>query len=208
MQQDIIFGIVMSTNITEEDFDAMKQYVTSFIHHTNMDTGGSKVGLFVCDSSIQDSSLINLGDTSSKQELISRVNAIPYKPLSESASLYSALHGFHAMFKTFSDRTNGTRSHIPDLALLFMTPDINMYIAKKEAQVLREEDIYLLITAVGFEEDDDEMLHELAFRPDNYVFKMDNFYTMLFESLFVFQEDECGKLMLLWTSGCRSIKVS
>lgn len=162
------------------------------IARANIDGNGTKVGLFVFDTDVNMATTIHMNSTSSREELLVKVRSLPYNVSTKPLSLYKALDQFEVMF---SMQDNGTRSSVPDLAFLFLTPDVYVGTAIEKAERLRKANIHVYITAVGFM--NDTLLRQIAYLPDNYVLHVDTFFTLLFMAPVMHKSDKCSKSLSL-----------
>lgn len=192
---DLVFGIPMAGNISEKDFDHMKQFISQMIIRANIDGGGTQVGLFVFDTDVRAAFVTELNSTTTRKEVLDKVSALPYIASTQPASLTKALEQFEVMF-TMQD--NNTRYSVPDLALLFLTPDVAMGTALEKAKELRQANIHVYVTAVGFQ--NETLPQQIAYHHDNYVHPVDSFLTLLFLAPFKYAADRCSEFLYLFAA--------
>lgn len=143
----MIFALPVSPQVTEEIFGTMKTMLKTVIMHSDIDSGRTKVGLFVFDTEIRSSMTVNLNALHSRSALVSLIDSLPYIASSNLPSMAAAMNQLQRMF---TSPASGNRQSVADIAFLVIDQSFNLLNASDIAGQLRTLGIRVDIAAVGY----------------------------------------------------------
>ena len=143
---DVVFGIGINDQMTENDFTSLKNFVFTTIHRSNIDFGMTRFGFYLFDKEVITESVILLKQHSSRADLIYAIDSIPYKPSSSQVHLSTGLQFLQVMFTSI----NGARTGISNKAIIMLDSNVNISDSSVIAGQLKFSSISLQFITVGY----------------------------------------------------------
>ena len=180
----------MTNQTTAAQWDTMKLFVRTLISRSDIG-GQTRIGLFVFTDSIRRSSIIDLGDFNSRQEMYRALDMVPYIPHAGPTLEGIALNQLLTMFMATPPRANITRH-----SFIGLTPHVTMPTALTVMETMAANNLTLNILAVGFAKDDVGRLY--VYNSTASIWRVPN-YVVLGEIVIpnMFRSSKCGKLYKL-----------
>lgn len=184
--EDLVFGLAISSMTTEAVFIEMKNIVKNAIHRSDIDSGDMRVGIFVFGTQVYD--VIDLVDYNINSDLEAAVDRIPYNAADNRSDLAVGLSQLLEMFSVME----GDRPTIPDYAFVLLDDHVTFDGALNIANQLRNIEIHLDFITLEFSSSSE--LIPLAYLPENHVFMVDSIDTIRMMLEYVLWKDRiCGK---------------
>lgn len=186
---DVIFALPVSPSVTEQIFETIKTMLKTVIKHSDVDSGKTRIGLFVFDTQIRSSMTVNLNALTGRSALMSLVDSLPYIPSIQSPSLAAAMTQLQLMFTSTS---SGNRRTVADIGFLVIDKSFNMLNTIDLAVQLRGQGIRVDVAAVGYQDITIPAL--FSYTPENVYMISD--YTSLGNLLpNMIHHQNCSKLL-------------
>lgn len=184
--EDLVFGLAISSMTTEANFIEMKNIVKNAIHRSDIDSGDMRVGIFVFSTQVY--TVIYLSDYNTSSDLKAAVDGIPYNAADDRSELAAGLIQLFDMFSV----TEGDRPTIPNYAFVLLDDHVKFDGTLDVANQLRNVDIHLDFIALEFSSSSE--LSPLGYLPENHVFMVDSFDMVKYMLEFVVWKDStCSK---------------
>lgn len=156
---DIVFVIDTSqfTNLTLQQEDAVKVFLTSFVNDADIDSGAVKVALVTY--STHPNSVFGLDDLSTKEDVINEIFGAEFTEGERNTA--------DALALVRSEILPSARPTAPNVILLFQTgqSDRNNHRTLQEAEALKYSGANIFVVGYGMDEDGEEEANFLSSKP-------------------------------------------
>lgn len=186
----MIFAIPVTETLSETNFNTTKSIFKFLLKRSDIDSGLSRMGFFVYDETVRESSILNLADFSTKAAMMDAVDKVPYVPSKNPVMIKTALSQLLEMFNS----TRGDRLDATNLVYLASDFSVNYTDATLLSRQLKDQGTYLLILTVQYNATDESTLFELT---DGRVLVRDSYSRLenIVGSMY-FNKPECSKYMI------------
>lgn len=185
---DVVFGLPLSPLVTEGAFRSMINLVRTSVQNSYLDNGQTRIGLFLFDTEVKQSFVVNLMDFDEHTSFVSALDSLPYIPSFHSPSLEVALLQFETMF---SSPGRGNRLEAPDIGYLVMDSTFDLRGSVDNAEHLRNLNVRVDIAAVEYK---DTATPGLFAYSEDHVYLVENYDALGSLMSDLFREEQCSKL--------------
>ena len=180
---DLIFILDSSTNVGDDNFNIMLQFVKDFLTYwANIDSGDVRVGIVTYSTNVTVE--FQLNDLSTKTEIFDTIDQIPWR-----YGLTNMAEGIETMHNEMFTAANGDRPDVENIAIVMTNgvSNINWQRTIREAEKARDKGIDIYAIGIGLREERE--VNAIASQPsENNAFFVDSFNQLesLAKNIYVF----------------------
>lgn len=168
-EQDIVFILDSSTSVGDDNFQRMIDFVKTFLHVADIDSGAVRVGVLTYSTSVHIQFMLNTWHT--KGDIFLALDTIPYMYGSTNTA-----DGLRSMRVEMFTRSAGDRSGVPNIAIVMTdgVSNINSRRTVPEADEAKSEGIRIYALGIGLTETDE--LKKISSKPlQHYLYTVEDF---------------------------------
>lgn len=184
--EDLIFGIAVSSMTRETDSREMKNLVKSAVYRSDIYTGSMRVGVFVFSQQVDH--VVHLNDYNTSSGLIKAVDSIPYSSTNGPSQISVGLSQLLVMFQDM----NGDRQSMNNYAFLILDDNVDVTGSLQLARQARSDGIHVDIFAIGFSST--SALTRITYKPAGHIIVLQSFEMLRLTIDYVLWKDSsCSK---------------
>ncbi|XP_060580368.1 sushi, von Willebrand factor type A, EGF and pentraxin domain-containing protein 1-like [Ruditapes philippinarum] len=178
---DVVYGVGLSSDISETDFENIKNLIKIGIDHANIEMGSAQLGFFIYANGVT-LMKVALGEYMTRSDIFSALDSFKYQKDNNQVSLSTGLNIARNMFSSLTNDAGA-----PDYLYMIMDHSVDIEGASEIVEQLRAADIHVDFIAVGL--DHSSELHKFA-----HVEEVDSFDTteMAVTARLLFRSSECN----------------